>query len=214
MDKSIPFSSKMAVPGLTSLSLLPPGFKDGQTALIGKVFSTGSYMVTFRDGTQVKVKGPDGLQMGVPVRVFRSMSDSSRAAQDRFAVNAWLLESEAVLALKTAFPLAFGGKEAKAKIEIYIPKEKGRATKKKVIYFIITLTTERFGDLQWSIHLWGKDAEVQLYNGLKSEEEDIKKLIRDVEDSFRKAGFRLAGSVYRLEKFFRVPQGYRLDWKV
>src|SRR5208282_3073158 len=137
-------------------------------------------------------------------RVFRSMPDSLQPAQDGHAVNAWLLESEAVLALTAVFPLAFGGKNAKAKLEIYTPKEKSRASKKKVIYFIITLTTERFGDLQWSIHLWGRDAEVQLYSGRSSQEDDIRDLIQNVEESFRKAGFKLAGSVCRLDEPFHV----------
>jgi hypothetical protein len=137
----------------------------------------------------------------------------SLATPEGAVANAWLLESEAVLALAAVFPLAFGGKDAKVKIEIYTPKEKGPASKKKAVYFIITLTTERFGDLQWSIHLWGRNAEVQLYGGLKAKENDIHEMVRNVEVSFRRAGIRLTGSVNRLEEPFRVPRGFRPDWR-
>lgn len=213
MDKIFPSNPKLLVPGPASLYFLPTGFKDGETALIEKAFLSGLYLVSFRDGAQVKVKGPDGLEIGAPVRVFRSPVVPSLATPEGAIANAWLLESEAVLTLTAVFPLAFGGKDAKGKIEIYTPKEKGPACKKKVVYFIITLTTERFGDLQWSIHLWGRNAEVQLYGGLKGKESDIHELVRNVEVSFRRAGIRLTGYVNRLEEPFHVPQGFRLDWR-
>ncbi len=214
MDKIVSQDPNLIILGSASTSLLPLGFKDGETALIEKIFSPGLYLATFRDSVQAKVKGAVGLKIGTPVRVFRTSNVPSSEALDGNVVNAWLIESEAVLALTAFFPLAFGGKGGKARIEIYTPNGKEKLGKKKVVYFIITFTTERLGDLQWSIHLWGKNAEVQLYGGQKNKEEVIRELVQNVEQSLRKAGFCLTGTVNRLKEPFRIPQGFRLDWKV
>lgn len=190
---------------------LPRDFRDGDTGLIGAVLASGTYLTVLRDGTKVKVKGPLGLEVGNPVRVFLSPADSTAGVKGSIP-RTLLLESEAILALTALLPLAFGGNGAKAKIEVYTPKEKVNTNKKKVIYFIIALTTERLGDLQWSIHLWGRNAEIQLFCGGKKNENDIRNLLLEVENSVRKAGFLLTGSVQRLDGPFQVPQGFRLDW--
>lgn len=213
MDKIIPSSLKLESSGQVSLSLLPASFKDGEIALIQKTFSPGLYLVTFRDGVQVKVKGPEGLENETPVRVFSPSSSASRIALEGNVISAWLLESEAELVLTAFLPLAFGGRNAGAKIEVFNPKEKGTLSKKKAVYFVITFTTERFGDLQWSIHLWGNHSEVQLFGGDKNKETELRELVENVEKSLRDKGFKLSGTISRLKKPFRVPQGFRLDWK-
>jgi hypothetical protein len=214
MDKFIPLNSKSAY----SVSGLPKNrfkeFVEGETALIDKVFSNGIYSALLRNGNRVKVKGPIGLDIGTPVRVFQSTDVALNISSRDAIVNILELENEAVLALTAVLPLAFGGKGAKVKMEIYTPKQRAEISKKKLIYLILTLTTEGFGDLQWSVHLWGRNAQVQLYGGFQNKEDEVKKLIHDVENSFLKAGFILTGSVCRIREPFLVPQGFRLEWKV
>ncbi len=213
MDKIIPSNPKLVPPVSGLMNNRSKGFDEGETALIEKVLSKGVYLATFQGGNSVKVKGPVGLDVGVPVRVFCSNKVNSDYVIGNALENAWLLENEAVLALTAVLPLGFGGKGAKAKLEVYTPKEKRGINKNKLIYFIITLSTEGFGDLQWIIHLWRRIAEVQLYGGVVKKEGEIQKIIEDVEKCILRAGFTLSGPIIRIKEPFQIPQGLRLDWR-
>jgi hypothetical protein len=209
----IPFSNiPSPLSGIQTGALLL-GFKDGETALIQSIQSPGAYLVIFEDGSQVQVKGPVNLEIGTPVRVFGHSKGPLSSEIGKTVANTLLVESEATLALSVLIPLGFGGKGARAELEVYIPKEKVNINKKKVIYFIIALTTERLGDLQWSIHLWDRNVEAQLYVGQQVSDNEIRELTLEVEESFKKAGFYLTSSIVRLEVPFRVPRGFRLEWK-
>ncbi len=212
MNKIPDFSSGLPLSGFQPQNL-PLSFKDGETALIQSVQSPGTYLVIFKDGTRVLVKGQENLEIGNPVRVFRAPNVPSNMQLDQNLADTLLMESEAALALTAFIPLGFGGKGAKAKLEVYTSKEKVNINNKKVIYFIIALTTERLGDLQWSFQLWGRNVEAQLFAARQVDEKDIHELTQEVEVSFKRAGFYLMSSVVRLEEPFKIPQGFRMDWK-
>jgi hypothetical protein len=113
-------------------------------------------------------------------------------------------------------PLGFGGKNAKAELKVYVERvgDKTSQETKPAVYLILECVTELQGKSQWSIYLRGNSVQVQVYpgDGVDAGERFLS-LVREVEESLKKKGFRPAGSTVILKKRFSLPRGFHLNIK-
>jgi hypothetical protein len=188
-----------------------PGVKLGR---IDKIIELGRFIVALDDGTKIEVRGSNLLKPGNQVQVL--FRDERFLFEDK-VINSGMPGNDAE---KSGFqwsafiPLAFGGKHATARLEVYVEKRiKGFLDKgTPVVYFVFSVETEKQGESQWCIHLRGRQLSLQVYRTeLKGQKYEIKILVEEVEKTLKKTGFVLAGPTLFLTRPFKVPAGFRLN---
>jgi hypothetical protein len=177
---------------------------DLHLARVVEVIAPGRYVVSLPAGGAVEVEGEPGLRVGSPVRVLKPANGLLKAAQ------------EPGVPWEALIPLGFGGKNAKAELKVYVERvgDKTSQETKPAVYLILECVTELQGKSQWSIYLRGNSVQVQVYpgDGVDAGERFLS-LVREVEESLKKKGFRPAGSTVILKKRFSLPRGFHLNIK-
>jgi hypothetical protein len=186
-----------------------PGVQRGNApsniTLVSGILGSGQYLIALPAGGILKVKGEAGLKIGDPVRLL-STSDQPDLSIGKEPGVPW-----------SAFiPLGFGGKNASAKLSVYVEKiaEMGPKEAKPAVYLILECMTDLQTPTQWSIYLKGQSIAIQVYSGEGADAEDaIWPLVREVEENLKKKGFLKTGPTVILKKKFKVPRGFHLNVK-
>lgn len=181
-------------------------FKQG---VVEKILEPGSFVVTLADGGKVKVQGPSGLKVGSRVQVSTSRTRVQEAAADIIRN-----QGGAELQGSALIPLGFGGKGAKARLEVFTEKKPSGGSKQAVraIYFVLMIQTQELGEVQWCIHMQGRSVTLQVFAPQKDVKPDeFKTMLGEVERSLKSRGFFLTAPTIYLNRAFKVPAGYRLN---
>lgn len=184
------------------------GSRKSMEGSLVKKMGTGLFLAVLEDGREIKVRGSGALKVGDSVEVLAAKIDAGgSAASDP------VLESLGQAVQWSAFlPLGFGGKGASANLEVFVQKQpKGLSAKKSGAYLIFTVKTELQGEIQWSIHLMGKQVFLQVYAPGEDRKEKLSSMVQEVEKSLKNRGFTLGGLTIYLNGPFRLPDGYRLN---
>jgi hypothetical protein len=116
--------------------------------------------------------------------------------------------------LSALIPLAFGGKKALARLQIFVERKTGATRFKNTpaVYFVFFVRTENQGDLQWSVYLKERQISLQVFaEGKGDEKEELKSLIGKVEKSLKNRGFILLAPTVLLTHPFRIPEGFQMN---
>lgn len=188
---------------------LAASFRPGK---IERILEPGKYIVSLDEGLRVTARGLRTLKINTPVRVFPNprLSDTRRTEGEPAGPTL----PDGGSRWSVLMPLGFGGKEAAARLQIYVEKRGGSPRGKFVpaVYFVFFLQTEGQRELQWSIYLKDRQVSLQVFAGdAASSKEGLKDLIASVENGLRKRGFVLATPTVLLRHPFRVPEGFRLN---
>src|SRR5690349_360136 len=105
MDKGHPLGRVEKLPGPYPASRNPGDVSLGHVV---EVMAPGRYVVALPAGGAVEVEGEPGLQVGSSVRVLKPVNGSLKVAQ------------EPGVPWEALIPLAFGGKNAKAELKVYV----------------------------------------------------------------------------------------------
>jgi len=202
MDKGQSLGRIVKLPGT-------PGVQRGNdppnVTLVSEVLGAGRYLVTLPAGVTLKVEGEAGLKIGDPVRVL--------SIPDRPDLSIW---TEPGVPWSAFIPLGFGGKNASAKLMVYVEKiaEMGQTEAEPAVYLILECVTELQTPTQWSIYLKGRSIAIQVYPGEGAgAEAAIGFLVHEVEENLKKKGFLTTGPTVILKKKFKVPRGFHLNVK-
>ncbi len=185
-------------------------FKEG---VIEKVFQPGNFIVSLGNGLKIKAKGSGSLKKGNKVRI-QLPAKQSLGIEESSSQKITKTLSQDGLQMSAMIPLAFGGKRAKARLEVFVERQMagGREQGIAATYFVFTIETERNGEIQWSIHLKGKQVTLQVFSNLgEGEKERLKELVCEVEGSLKNQGFSLTAPTTFLSRPFQVPSGFRLN---
>jgi len=184
-----------------------------KVGVVEKVVGPGTYVIRMDDGGLVEARGPRTLKLGSPVSVT-APAESAKVLGS--TADAAVSNREAAEGLQwfALIPLAFGGKKAAARLDVYVEKEK-EGTRTKVdpaIYFVFTIQTEECGEIQWSIHLKGRQVTLHVFarpgDGKKG---FLNQMILEIEAALNKRGFVLTAPALLLNRPFKVPTGFRLN---
>ena len=199
--------------GLSSKSAASVSTSAYKEGLVENVLESGNWMVVLDDGNRVEVRGSGALKSGSRVRVL--LPAGPLKAFEPSSTTGFLKAGRAEgLEWFVMIPLAFGGDKASARLEVFVERQKEGAGPKMDLaaYFVFTVQTEEGGEVQWSIHLKGRQVALQVYAPIKEDKKEyLTKLVREVETSLRKRGFVLAAPAVLLSRPFKVPAGFRLN---
>ena len=212
MQKVVVVDSGLVTPG-SSGRRLPTAFPGSalKEGVVQGIVGPGRYDVALADGTKMQVKSPATLKVGDKVQVLTS--DQARGVPEpEVQEGIGVLEGGSIL---TAFiPLAFGGPKANAKLEVEVERRTKEPFKKggPAVYFVFIVKTEGQGEVQWGIHLNGRQVALQIYapqmGRLKSE---LGKLVVEVQKALSDRGFVMSGQVIFSGHPLRLPSGTRLN---
>ena len=211
MEKVFPVEIKLPSPGmgLNSGSSVKSAAA-GKQGVVEKILEPDRFIVTLADGAKVKVQGPVGLKIGDRVRISNPLPQ----AEDLSAAGFSKSSGGAELQGSVLMSLGFGGKDAKARLEIYAEKQSVGAWKKsqRAIYFVLVVQTQELGEVQWSIHMQDRNVTLQVFAPRRSEKPvEFQAMVKEVEASLRTRGFNLMAPTFFLNKVFKAPSSYRLN---
>ena len=214
MEKVFPVEGKILEPmkrGLPSGYFLSSSKKNGW---VESILSPGRYIVSMEGGIKITVSGPEILKVGDQVQVLTNQASSVvKAGETNNTVNPSLFSENGVL-WSIMMPLAFGGKGALARLEAFVEKRSKNLKDKteQASYFVFTLSTEKQGEIQWSIYLKGKQIALHVYvKSLNELKGGLKEMVREVETSLRRQGYVLMAPTVFLNRPFKAPPGFRLN---
>lgn len=186
-----------------------PFFENG---VIERVLGPGRFLIVLKSGSKLQVQGASSLKVGDKVQVQSSDYAGKLASPDE------ILESASVeggFEWSAFIPLGFGGKNATARLEVFVERKNSKKffeKKTQAIYFIFTVRTEKQGEIQWSIYLRGRQIAMQVYaQGTTVQKEAVKDIIKTVETTLKTKGFMLMAPIVFLSQPFKIPVGFRLN---
>jgi len=192
----------------------PSGFKEG---IVERILGQGRFIVILGDGVRVQVSGPENLRPGSRVRVPVQRTLGKVLGNASTSSNGVTLSPEGFAQWGALLPLAFGGKGAIARLEVFGDRSRKTFSGKNnlAVYFIFTVSTEKNGEITWGIHLRGKEIALQVYfsNRAGKSSEKFLTLVSEVENLLKKAGFLMPAPTIFLTKPIRVPFGFHLSTK-
>ena len=184
-----------------------------KVGVVEKVIEPGRFIVSFADGVKVRVHGSEGLKLGSRVQVQFSLNrlkgPEGLPGAERLAPR-----EESGFQMSALLPLAFGGKGANARLQVFIERQSRSALDKFIpaIYFVFTVKTIELGEIQWSIHMKGRQVSIQVFApGAQKLPEKLRMLTLEVEKGLRNRGFVLSTPTVYLNQRFKVPPGFRLN---
>jgi hypothetical protein len=186
------------------------GFKVG---VVEKMLEPGSFIVTLADGLRVKVEGSKALKLGSRVQV-QLPATRTKGTETLLGADQPKNMDENSLHWSALIPLGFGGKDAKASLEVFVERRAGGAWDKIVpaVYFVFVVHTKELGEIQWSIHMKGRHVALQVFAPLvDNSQKALRDLVLEVEKSLKNRGFVISGPTVYLNRPFKVPVGFRLN---
>jgi hypothetical protein len=180
--------------------------------VIEKILIPGCYIVSIEPDVKITVNGSETMKVGDRVQVSMSQVKPEKKIANA-NISEPLIISEKGFQWSAFIPLAFGGQGSLARIEAFFEKRKGAREKETpVAFFIFTVSTEKLGEIQWSVYLRGRQVTLQVYmavlNELKGGYQDM---VREVEENLKRHGFVFAAPTVFLNKPFKIPQGFGLN---
>ena len=157
--------------------------------VVHEVLGRGRYSIAVEGGLKVEARGSTALKPGDRVQVL---------SQELPQVRGVVAEEEAPPLLDSGFiwsalmPLAFGGPKATAKLEVHVEKRSKGLFKKNgpAVYFVFIVQTEGHGEIQWGIHLNGRQMALQVYAPQWGhQKEKLRSLADQVEKALLGRGF-------------------------
>lgn len=210
MERVFSLEAVVALDGLKK-NFGPLETKAGQ---VEKVLAPGDFIVRAKDGSSMRVRGPENLKVGSKVQVVppASVEDKKKPLEVLQSSNF----GEGGVRLSALLPLGFGGKGASARLEIFV-EERAKSTSPKnepASYFVFTVKTEKQGEIQWSIYLKGKCIALHVFTHPKGGSKDLlRKLTQEIENSLEVKGYILIAPTVFLSRPFKIPEGFRLNLK-
>ena len=183
-----------------------------KVGVVEKITGSGRYVVSTEEGQKIEVRGPASLKPGDKVQIkLISNSPKTLSAQEIDGAN--VLPGDGI-EWSAFIPLAFGGKDSAAKVEVYVerrrPEKQGK--NEAAVYFVITVVTDTVGEVQWSIYLKGRQLSLQAFiKSTGSKREAVRTLVDQVEKTLKNKGFVFVSPTNILDRPFRVPIGFRLN---
>ena len=184
-----------------------------KVGMVEKVIEPGRFIVSFADGVKVRVHGSEGLKLGSKVQVQfnlnRLKGPERLPGAERLAPR-----EESGFQMSALLPLAFGGKGANARLQVFIERQSRSALDKffPAIYFVFVVQTKEIGEIQWSIHMKDRQVSIQVFAPEAQKlSEKLRLLISEVEKGLKNQGFVLSSSTVYLNYRFKVPSGFRLN---
>ena len=202
------FSSEGAAPGRTFDRDLPAA--PGSFGRVAEALGKDLYLVDLEGGGRVRAESTAAMRIGDVVRI--SPPRSARVAREGQVAD--FRTGGAGGRWSALIPLAFGGKGSTAGLEIVVERrQKGTKDKREpAVYFVFTVRTGAQGEVQWSVHLNGRQLALQVYAAHSGGNlEPLKVLVRTVEKNLARSGFQLAGPTAFLGRPFKLPGGHRLN---
>jgi hypothetical protein len=190
---------------------LNAGASRGTGGLPGRVeraLEAGRFLVLLPDGDRIEVSGKEGLKPGDAVRVVLKARPGAVTGGGKGA-GAGSGETSRGESLMSAFiPLAFGGKEAQARLEVFLPGRGKQAARSKgqVVTFVFDVTTRSLGRIQWGVHLRGREVALQVYSEA-ARKDPLRALVSGAERALQQRGFVLSATTVFLKRPFTVPSG-------
>jgi hypothetical protein len=186
------------------------GVKEG---VVEKIVEPGSFIVTLPDGMKVRVRGSESLKPGSRVQV-QFAPVRLKGAERLPGITKPVQPDENGFEWSALIPLGFGGKDAKARLEVFVERQQESAWDKVVpaVYFVFVVHTKEMGEIQWSIHMKGRHVSLQVFapeaQGFPGV---LKTLVLEVEKGLKKKGFTILSPTVYLNRPFKVPSGFRLN---
>jgi hypothetical protein len=183
---------------------------EAKMGIVEKIIGPGKYIVSLENAVKVTVRSVQGLKVGNRVQVLPPGKGIKEGMAEQKADSL----TKRGLHWSASFPLGFGGKNAMARLKVFVEEKTGEFWNKNspAVYFVFTVMTENQGELQWSIYLKGRQVAIQVFSPMKGvEKDDLKELILAVEKNLRNKGFVLSASTVLLAKPFKIPEGFRLN---
>ncbi len=181
--------------------------------VVERILGPGSFIVALPEGQKVRVRGSEALKLGSRVQVQFSPVHS-KGTEKLEASGKSVQPDEKGFQWSALMPLGFGGKGAKARLEVFVERHQESAWDKVVpaIYFIFVVQTEELGEIQWSIHMKGRQVSLQVYApGAQGSAEGLRLLVLEVEKGLKNRGFAISSPTAYLKQPFKVPSGFRLN---
>jgi len=200
------------VPPVPAGRRLPTAFPGSalKAGVVEVVAGPGRYNVALSDGTKIQVRSNVLLKPGDQVQVLAT--DQTRGIPEPESQEAVEVQEGGSI-LSALIPLAFGGPKASAKLEVEVehrpnePFKKGRPA----IYFVFIVSTEGQGEVQWGIHLHGRQVALQVYAPQVGRKTEMGKLVAEVQKALTDRGFVMSGQVIFSGHPLRLPSGARLN---
>lgn len=195
MEKVVAVDSSIAAPlrgGKLPVAFPGSAFKEG---IVQGSLGPGRYSVVLDGGLKIEVRGATALKPGDKVQV---LTRQQAPAVPEPAVEEGLEALDNGSILSAFMPLAFGGTKANAKLEVHVPERPKGGFRKgsSVIYFVLVVQTEGQGEVQWGIHLNGRQVALQVYAPhMGNKGEKLKTLVGEVEKALTGRGFVTSGQV-------------------
>jgi hypothetical protein len=213
MEKVFPIDGsiiKLAREGVPSARtrISPTGY-----GVIEKILTPGRYIVSIEPDVKITVNGSEMMKVGDNVQVSMSQVKPEKKIANA-NISEPLITSEKGFQWSAFIPLAFGGQGSLARIEAFFEKRKKGTREKETpaAFFIFTVSTEKLGEIQWSVYLRGRQLTLQVYTAVLSElKGGYRDMVREVEESLRQHGFVFAAPTVFLNKPFKIPHGFGLN---
>lgn len=212
MEQVFPVEHGTGPGGLSAKQGFSPPEGAYKKGVVEKVLKPGNFKIVFEDGTRVEAKGSAALKVGSPVRILlapeRSKEPGSAPGDSLFKAG----EAEG-LQWFAVIPLAFGGVGAAARLEVFVERQKEGARNKvePAAYFVFTVQTEENGEIQWSVHLKGRQVTLQVFAQFNEKKERLSQLVLEVAAALKKRGLVMTSPAVVLSRAFKVPAGFRLN---
>jgi hypothetical protein len=212
------FSVEKIVPSPSSKTDLGRGARRSEAVGEGRVESvlgSGLFVVVLESGQKIQVRGEKALKVGSQVQVLlpngEKIADKSSALKELSSSS----NSESGFQWSAFIPLGFGGKNAVARLEVFVEERTKGAWEKTTpaTYFVLTVQTEKYGEIQWSIYIKGRQVAVQVYAKDEEVRKGLSELIEEIEGALKGRGFGMVAPTAILGRPFRVPAGFRLNLK-
>jgi hypothetical protein len=179
--------------------------------VVHEVLGQGHYSIALEGGSKVQARGSTALKPGDKVQVLSPEPPQGTGGQVEEEAPP-LLDSG--LMWSALMPLAFGGPKANAELEVHVEKRSKEPFKKNgpVVYFVFIVKTEGQGEIQWGIHLNGRQVALQVYAPQWGhQKEKIRSLAGQVEKALVGRGFVMSGQVIFSGHPLRRPSDTRLN---
>jgi len=215
MEKVFPVELGVSSPSVKND--LGNGFRSASTLGEGRIQSvlgSGIFVASLGNGEKIEVRGSPALKIGDRVQVSLPASGKSK---DLGMVSTEVFSSfvsESGFQWSALIPLAFGGKNAATRLEVFVEELKKGAWEKATpaTYFVMTVQTEKLGEIQWSIYIKGHQVAIQVYAKMKEGKSgELGKLIVEIEETLQKKGFKLIAPAVVLNRPFKIPAGFRVN---
>lgn len=165
-------------------------------------------------GTVLKKQNSESIGIGKKVRNSLA-EDTDRKTESHNNVSE-VMNNKNEFQWSVFIPLAFGGKRVKIKLDIFEEKNFKNELKKSspTIYFLITIQTEKQGEIHWRIYLKGFQVAIQVYAPVgEITKGNLSKLITEVETSLKNKGYFIMTPTVILNRPLTGAAGFRLNVK-